>query len=326
MPWSTNKVKIAVVIPSYKVRRHIAGVIDTISSEVSAIYVVDDCCPEGTGRYVLDNIKDPRIQVLFNEHNQGVGGATIRGYRQALKDAMDIIVKIDGDGQMNPALMFNFIKPIITGVADYSKGNRFFNVHDAIKMPRVRIAGNAILSFVTKISSGYWNIIDFTNGYTAIHAKVLQKIPLNKISKRFFFESDMLCKLGIIRAVVIDVPMEAVYGDEESNLRLKNIIWPFLKGHSINFFKRILYCYFIRDFSIASVEMVLGFLLLCFGVSFGIWNWTDSIQTGEVASSGTVMLAALPVIVGTQLLLSALNYDIQNVPTITRSFFEHPLD
>lgn len=178
--------KIAVVIPSFRVKSHINRVLSSIGQEVWRIYVVDDCCPDESGNFVRQNCRDPRVQVLWNKQNLGVGGAVLAGYRAAIADGANVIVKIDGDGQMDPALLPLFVAPIIAGEADYTKGNRFYNLENVRSMPPVRLIGNAVLSFMTKFSSGYWNIFDPTNGYTAIHANVIRILPLEKIKKDTF--------------------------------------------------------------------------------------------------------------------------------------------
>lgn len=316
---TTLDMSVAVVIPCYKVRKHVLEVISRIGPEVSAIYAVDDACPEQSGQFIERTCKDSRVKVLYNEKNKGVGGAVITGYRAALADGKEIIVKIDGDGQMAPELLPNFIVPILDRQADYTKGNRFYSFYNVRSMPRMRLWGNAVLSFMTKISSGYWNIFDPTNGYTAIHRSVLGRIDLKNVSERYFFESDMLVKLGAERAVVIDIPMEAVYADEESNLRVSKIVPEFFKRHCFESVKRLIYTYLIRDFSLASVNLILGILLMAFGTVFGGVKWFESVTSGHVASAGTVILSALPIILGFQLLLSFLAYDIANQPRIPLS-------
>jgi dolichol-phosphate mannosyltransferase len=313
--------RIAVVIPCYKVKRHIMDVIKMIGPEVEKIYVVDDCCPEQSGVFVRTNNTDPRVCGLFNEINLGVGGTTKRGYEQALQDGMEIIIKVDGDGQMDPSLIPMFIKPVIDGRADYTKGNRFFSYDHVNRMPKMRLFGNAVLTFFTKTSSGYWNIYDPNNGYTAIHRRALSMLPLDKIHNRYFFESDMLFRLNSIRAVVMDIPMVAVYEDEESSLRIKDIVMLFLVGHVKNTFKRIIYNYFLRDFTIASLQLLAGMMFMLFGIVYGGIHWAQSIVLQDTAPGGVVMLAGLTVIVGIQLLLSAFNYDVQNVPRIPLSSF-----
>ena len=207
-----DKMKVAIVIPAFRVKEHILQVIEKVGPEVSDILVVDDCCPEGSGDFVRNNCADVRVRVIFNKSNKGVGGATISGYLEALKIGSDVIVKVDGDGQMDPALIPDLIHPILSGEADYTKGNRFFNLASLKSMPLIRLFGNSVLSFVSKLASGYWNVMDPTNGFTAIHASVLKVLPLEKIDERYFFESDMLFRLNTVRAVVKELPMEASYG------------------------------------------------------------------------------------------------------------------
>jgi dolichol-phosphate mannosyltransferase len=309
--------KIAVVIPSYKVRGHIIALLNDIGPQISRIYLVDDCCPENSGSFAQTNYIDERLIVIRHEKNQGVGGAVMTGYQAAIADGMDIIVKLDGDGQMDPALIMDFVVPIIAGAADYTKGNRFFDLEEILMMPKVRLFGNAALSFFAKISSGYWNIFDPTNGYTAIHKDVVRHLPLQKISRRYFFETDMLFRLNTLRAVVLDIPMQAKYGGETSNLVIRRIFLEFLIKHLRNFFKRIFYNYYLRDMSLASIELPVGVFMLVFGVVYGGYHWSHSIRTGISSSPGTVMLSALPVIVGLQLVLAFLGHDIRSVPTIT---------
>lgn len=308
------KTKIAVVIPSYKVRKHIMRVIEKCGDEAWRIYVVDDCCPEGSGKYVEGLIDDSRVHVLYHEQNQGVGGAVMTGYRVAIADGAEVIVKVDGDGQMDASLIPSFIEPILAGQADYTKGNRFFDLEQIRSMPKARLFGNAVLSFLTKFSSGYWDLFDPTNGYTAIHADVARHLPFEKISLRYFFETDMLFRLNTIRAVVVDVPMDAQYGDEVSNLKISKIVGEFLVKHVRNFSKRIVYNYYLRDMSLASLELPLGVLLFFAGCGFGVYHWLCSLQEGIPTPAGTVMLAALPILMGTQLMLAFLGYDIANVP------------
>ena len=314
-------VKIAVIIPAYKVKKHVLSVIDRIGPEVSGIYVVDDFCPEHSGAYVQAQSMDPRLVVLRNEVNKGVGGAVMAGYKAALADGYDVMVKIDGDGQMDPALLPTFVAPIISGRADYAKGNRFFDLEQVKCMPKMRLFGNACLSFMTKLSSGYWDIFDPTNGYTAIHRAVALRLPLHKLSQRYFFETDMLFRLNTLRAVVIDVPMGANYGDEVSNLKISSIVGEFLGKHCSNFVKRIFYNYYLRDMSLASIELPLGMMLLVGGSTFGLKEWFSGVARGVPTTAGTVMLAALPIILGIQLVLAFLGYDIANVPRRPFQFF-----
>ena len=305
---------IAVVIPCYRVRHHILDVLQGIGPTVSHIVVVDDACPEMSGKWVQENNQDPRVQVIFHDINRGVGGAVMTGYRTAIESGADILVKIDGDGQMDPALIERFVRPIARGQADYTKGNRFYDLTHLGEMPGLRLIGNAALSFMAKMSTGYWNIFDITNGYTAIHVKVVQLLPLEKISARYFFETDILFRLNLVRALVVDIPMDAKYAGESSSMRIGRIAGEFLWKHVRNFSKRIFYNYFLRDMSVASLELLIGVGMLIFGVVFGANQWLHSWQTGVGAPSGTVMLAALPAMLGIQFLLAFIGFDVSNTP------------
>lgn len=310
----TTAPSIAVVIPCYKVTRHILGVLAAIGPEVDRIYVVDDRCPDQSGAFVREHNSDPRVVVLEHAENQGVGGAVMTGYQAAIADGADIMVKVDGDGQMDPALIGDFIAPILAGEADYTKGNRFFDLEQIGNMPPMRLFGNAMLSLLTKLSSGYWDLFDPTNGYTAIHREAARHLPFGKISKRYFFETDLLFRLNTLNAVVQDVPMDAVYGDEVSNLKISKIVTEFMAKHVRNFCKRVFYNYYLRNMSLASIELPLGLLMVTLGSVYGGLHWMESAHAGLPTAAGTVMLSAMPILMGTQLLLAFLAYDIASVP------------
>lgn len=310
--------RIAVVIPCYKVTDHILSVLELIGESVERIYVVDDSCPDQSGQLVLEKSPDPRVQVIFHETNQGVGGAVLSGYRQALKDGMEVILKLDGDGQMDPSLIPQFVKPISDGLADYTKGNRFDSLENLLGMPRARILGNAILSLFTKFSSGYWSITDPTNGFTAIHRKALQSLNLNKIRRSYFFESDMLFRLSIANCVVWDIPMAANYGAEKSNLRIRRVITEFPWRHFINMNKRVFYKYYLREWNIGSFELPIGLCLALFGVWFGGVSYQRATEAGIATTAGQVTTSALGLILGLQLLLSFISYDVESEPKIPK--------
>ncbi len=310
-----NSVKIAVVIPCYKVKEHIENVLNNIPSIVNKIYIVDDNCPSSSGKFVASVNNDHRVSIIYHSKNKGVGGAVITGYKRALAEKQDIIVKLDGDGQMDPTLIPTLIKPILDKKADYTKGNRFFSLESLKPMPNIRKFGNASLSFINKVSSGYWDIMDPTNGFTAIHKSTLSILPLNKINNGYFFESDMLFRLGTVRAVVQDIPMKAIYEEEKSSLNINHTIVNFPKMYFKSFLKRIFYNYFLRDFNRASIELTLGVLFILFGSTWGVIHWAISIHQMDEASTGTVMLAVLPIILGFQMLLDAVKFDADNIPT-----------
>ena len=313
-----GQAKLAVVIPAYKVLKHIDDVLAAIPESVSYIFVVDDACPEKSGSHVEATCKDPRVKVLFHTANQGVGGAVMTGYEAALATDAEIVVKVDGDGQMDLNQLPRLVAPILQGKADYAKGNRFNSVEALEAMPRIRIFGNAVLSFLNKFATGYWRITDPTNGYTAIHSQVLRDLKFVKISKRYFFESDLLFRLSLLRAVVQDIPMNAIYADEESNLKISRIVGKFIWGNYKNFAKRVFYQYYLREWSTASFELPLGIFLTVFGFVTAILTWLDSFHRTTPAAAGTVMISALPLIVGIQLLLAFINSDVESEPRFPR--------
>ena len=305
---------VAVVIPCYRVRAHILSVLNKIGGDVAVIVVVDDACPEQTGRFVEEQASDPRVTVVYLEKNSGVGGAVLAGYRHAITLGATVLVKIDGDDQMDPSAIPQFVEPIINGRADYTKGNRFFDLESLKNMPTMRLIGNAGLSFITKLSSGYWKIMDPTNGYTAIDARIAAVLPHDKIALRYFFESDMLFRLNTFQAVVEDIPIDAFYGDEKSNLSIRRALFEFPLEHSIRFLKRIFYTYFLRDFNAASMQLIAGCILTTSGTLFGFSRWIHYASIGVSAPTGTVLLATLQIILGIQCLLAWVTHDLNNNP------------
>ena len=305
--------KIAAVIPSYKVSSHIKKVITTLPDFIDTVIVIDDKCPQESGNLIqLLNI--PKVIVIFHKENLGVGGAVITGYKKAIELDSDIIVKIDGDGQMNPEYIKKLIQPILNDTADYTKGNRFSDFEALKKMPKIRLFGNSALSFLVKSCSGYWNIMDPTNGFTAINKTAILGLNLNTLSKRYFFESDILINLNIENVVVKDIPLPSIYKDEESSLSIAKVLFEFPPKLFKGFLKRIFYKYYIYDFNMASIYMLLGFPMFIFGFTYGGFAWYKSIETAIEATTGTVMLSALPIILGVQFLLQAISIDIDNIP------------
>jgi dolichol-phosphate mannosyltransferase len=302
------------VVPCYRVKGHILRVIEKTPAWFEGIVCVDDACPDGSGDFIEANAADPRVVVVRLSRNQGVGGATLAGYAEAARRGARVMVKVDGDDQMDLSHAAQLVAPILLGEADYAKGNRFTSISHLTTMPTVRVLGNAMLSFAAKLSTGYWNIFDPTNGYTAIEANVARLVMQKRVSRRFFFETDLLYHLGTLRAVVRDVPMPARYADEVSNIRIGAIVGPFAVKHLRNFAQRVVGQYFIRDFNAASLELVFGLLFSFFGVAYALSYFANRIP-GQAASAGVVMLAALPVILGAQFLLQAMNYDVLNVPS-----------
>ncbi len=303
-----------IVIPCYRVKGHILKVLAEVPSWIEGVICVDDACPEESGAFIRDMTSDARVHVLRLEINLGVGGATLAGYAEAAQRGARIMVKVDGDGQMDLTYLGPLIMPIALGEADYTKGNRFTSLGHLQSMPKIRVFGNAGLSFLAKASSGYWNVFDPTNGFTAIEATVARLMLQREVSKRFFFETDLLYHLGTIRAVVRDIPIPSRYGDEVSNLRISTVVWPFAWRHVRNLARRVVGQHFVRDFTLASLELIVGGMLLIWGIGYTI-GWSFIRVPGQAAPAGIVMAAALPVIIGIQFLLHAINFDVLDVPS-----------
>jgi len=314
VPSAPSAPVVAVIIPSFRERASVVDVVRKVGSEAAHIIVVDDACPEESGRKVQQEVDDPRVEVIFNETNLGVGGAMVAGYRRAIELCADICVKLDADGQMDPKLIPSLLVPLLTGRADYAKGNRFFHIHDVVDMPGIRLLGNAALSFLSKLSSGYWNIFDPTNGFTAIHAVCLKNIELDKLDHGFFFESDLLFRLHLIDAVVVDVPMRAVYANETSSLSPLREAPRFFFRHARNFFKRVFYEYFLRDFNLASLQLMGGTGLILFGLLYGGSAWLANYSKGVESPAGTVGVVSIAMVVGFVLLQGFFAFDYARIP------------
>jgi glycosyltransferase involved in cell wall biosynthesis len=302
-----------VIIPAYNVETHLAGVLRGVPDWVDAVTVVDDGSTDDTAE-VAKSVGDPRVTVLQSPTNEGVGGATSRGFRHALAQGEGIIVKMDGDGQMDPAHLPRLLDPIVDGRCEYAKGNRFLMSRELDIMPRTRLAGNFVLTFLTKLASGYWNVFDPQNGYVAIASGTLRLLELDRLSRRYFFENDMLIHLNIFDARVRDVAMPSRYGSERSSMRLGRIVcsFPFhlFRGYWYRFYRK----HVLRDFSPVALFMLTGLPLVAWGTAFGLYTWTQSALHNQFASTGTVMLSVLPFLVGFELVLQALVLEIRDTP------------
>ena len=305
--------RIVVVVPAHNEALHVGRVIETIPTYVDRIIAVDDCSTDETAN-ILSSHDNERILALRTSQNQGVGGATMVGYAKALELNGDIVVKMDGDGQMSPDHLYLLLDAIIEQQYDYAKGNRFLAGQTLHTMPRLRLFGNIVLTFANKMASGYWHVFDPQNGYTAIKGEALRRLDMNNIHKRYFFENDMLIALNFHNSRVKDVAIPAFYGNEKSDLN------PFRAGLTFpllfipRFCRRIYQKYVLRDFSPIALFLFLGMLLITWGVAFGAYHWWKSIVTGIAAHTGTVMLGVLPLILGFQLVLQAIVLDIQETP------------
>ncbi|MEO6132186.1 MAG: glycosyltransferase family 2 protein, partial [Saprospiraceae bacterium] len=231
---------ITVVIPCYNVANHIEKVIRELPGQVSYIITVNDCSKDETEN-ILTRLASNNAKLISINHtiNQGVGGAMMTGYSKALELNSDIMIKLDGDGQMDTGYFDEMVEPIRSGKADFTKGNRFRDLKALQQMPLLRRFGNLGLSFLIKAASGYWNIFDPNNGYTAINNETLKNVDFNKIHQRYFFESSMLIELYHVGAVVQDIPMKARYGDEISHLSVTKSFFEFPPKLFVAFLKRI---------------------------------------------------------------------------------------
>jgi glycosyltransferase involved in cell wall biosynthesis len=305
--------RIAVVVPAHNEALKLGEVIATMPAYVDHIIVVDDCSSDNTSA-IITSSPDPRVVGLSTDRNRGVGGATLLGYTKALELDCHIAVKMDGDGQMSPDHLHLLLDALVDQNYDYAKGNRFLAGESLHLMPRHRLVGNIVLTFVNKMASGYWHIFDPQNGYTAIKSETLRQLNLNQIHQRYFFENDMLTALNFHNARVKDVAIPARYSGERSELNPFRVGVTFPLLFLPRFWRRIYQKYVLRDFSPIALFLFMGLILLAWGIGFGVYHWVLSVLTEHVATTGTVMLSVLPLILGFQLVLQAIVLDIQETP------------
>lgn len=305
--------RIAAVVPAYKEEKMIGTVIETMPDFVDHIVIVDDSSPDATSE-VVSAIASPRVSLIRHEVNKGVGGAIITGHRKALELGADVNVVMAGDAQMDPAFLPALLDRVTTDGYGFAKANRFFSPESFSGMPKYRVFGNIVLSFMTKLASGYWNLFDPQNGYTAVRAEVLNRVPLDHVSERYSFENDLLIHLNILQVPAVDVPIPAVYGEEVSSIKLRRVIPELISLLTGGFWRRIWYRYVLWSFSPIALLLVVGLVLFFFGLGVAIWVCFQ-IAASVVATAATVMLAALPLMIGTQMLISALQLDIQASPS-----------
>lgn len=307
---------IACVIPAYRAGATVCGVVEDVLRYCDAVVVVDDACPEHSGDLVAARFgNDPAVRIIRHARNGGVGRAMKSGFAECFQLGASIIVKCDADGQMDPGYIRRFAE-LFESDPDliYIKGNRFANVGVLSKMPRVRLFGNAILSLLVKFSSGYWNLLDPTNGYVAFNALALSEIELEQFADSYFFEISVLCALGLKNARIAELEMTTNYGDEQSSLSVRKVIWEFPPKLLALFLRRILLRYFVFDLNLGTLYLVFGTLLMLGAGAFGIFEWVQSSMYGIPRATGTIMLVVLPALIGVQLFLNALLYDVQFAP------------
>ena len=303
--------RVAVVIPAYNEEQLVAPTVSGVPEFVDRIYVVDDRSKDGTVSAVRD-LKDPRVELIEHERNEGVGGAIITGYRRALAERMDVTAVMAADNQMDPGDLEALVAPVARDEVDYAKANRLFTGQAWQLIPRYRYLGNAVLSLLTKIASGYWHVADSQSGYTAISAPMLAQLDLDRVYRGYGFPNDMLVHLNVWNARVRDVPSRPIYGvGEQSGIRIRRVVprisWLLLKG----FLWRLREKYVIRDFHPLVFFYVLGFVMTFAGLVLGIVETALRID-GRAVSVGTVVLVALLLIAGSQFTLFAMWFDMES--------------
>lgn len=301
--------KIAVAIPCYKVEQHLERVVQGLPAFVDIIILVDDCSPDRTGALV-DRlaVSDSRIVALHHTENRGVGGAMKTAFAKAVEMGADVVVKLDGDGQMDAS----YIASLVEGLreADFAKGNRLFDRQMLRRMPMVRRIGNMGIGFMVKVASGYWNVSDPVNGFFAIRTATLSQMDMQRVADRYFFESSMLIEMHYAGARISEVPMPAIYADETSNLSIGKALFSFPPKLIAAWIRRLHLSYFVYDFNICSLYLLVGLPSFLFGLVFGLVNWIHYASLGSPSPTGTIMVAVLTFVLGFQMLLAAAQYDI----------------
>ncbi len=304
--------RIAAVVPAYNEAKLIGTTIATMPDFVDIIVVVNDCSTDDTSQRARD-VADPRVVVLDHEHNTGVGGSILDGHARALELGADINVVMAGDAQMDPEYLPALLDPICLHGYEFTKANRFFSRTSYAGMPVVRVLGSVVLSFATKAASGYWNLFDPQNGYTAVHRNALRRLDFAVVSRGYEFENDLLIWLNIANARAKDVPVPARYGDEVSTMRLHKVA-PAIAGLLIRgFWRRMLLKHVLASFSPIAVLFFSGLAMITFGLVVGVWVLVQTLGP-PVASTGSVLLSVAPLLTGIHMLISAWTLDIQATP------------
>ncbi len=303
--------RVAVVIPAYNEELLLGDTIGGVPNFVDTIYVVDDCSKDATVE-AARAVQDRRVQVIEHEHNQGVGAAIVTGYKQAMADRVDVTAVMAADNQMDPVDLEHLCAPVARGELDYAKANRLFTGQAWELIPRYRYLGNAVLSMLTKIASGYWHVADSQSGYTAVSLEYLELLDLDKLYKRYGFPNDMLVHLNVWNARVRDIPSRPIYGvGERSGIRLRKVVptisWLLLKG----FFWRLRTKYVIRDFHPLVFFYMLGLLMSFLGLALGIAEVVLRIMGNQITAA-TVVLVALLLTFGSQFTLFAMWFDMES--------------
>ncbi|TAI46602.1 glycosyltransferase family 2 protein [Flagellimonas allohymeniacidonis] len=307
---------LGIIIPYYNASKEIVKVVAKIPSYIDAVIIVDDDSKEILPKKEISKALNDHTTCHFlkNEKNLGVGGATKKGFVFAITKKIDFLIKVDADNQMDLNYLPQLLEPLVTNQTLVSKGNRFRDFRALQKMPVPRKMGNLILSFLVKLATGYWHNFDPTNGFVACNSLVLKNMDLNKLSDRYFFETSMLSQFYFQKIAIKDVAMPAIYRNEKSNMNLFKMVFVFSGNLTKTLVKRVLKDYFLYDFNVASVYILFGLPLFLFGIIFGSYTWVHYSFLKAFAPTGTIMIITLALILGFQLLLQAMQYDIFHAP------------
>ena len=302
--------RVAVVVPAYDEEGLVVETLRGIPELVDRIYVVDDASKDATGEQAR-NVGDPRVEVIRHERNKGVGAAIVTGYRRALEEGIHVACVMAADNQMDPAELEKIVGPVARGEAEYAKANRLFSGEAWKVIPRTRYLGNAVLSLLTKIASGYWHVADSQAGYTALSADALHRLDLDRIYPRYGFPNDLLVHLNVQNARVRDVPSRPIYDiGERSGIRLRSVIprisWLLFKG----FWWRMGHKYVIRDFHPLVFFYSFGVLMTLAGFTLGVLELVLRIA-GNAITTPTIVLVAVLLIAGLQMTLFAMWFDME---------------
>jgi glycosyltransferase involved in cell wall biosynthesis len=300
---------VAVVVPAHNEERFVGRVVASTPELVDHVIVVDDASTDSTSEAACA-VGDPRLELVRLTDNQGVGGAIAAGHRRALELGADVSVVMAGDAQMDPVHLPALLDPIADGEAQFTKANRFYSYGSFAGMPRHRVVGNIVMSFLTKAASGYWGLFDPLNGYTAVHRQALERVEFGYVAKRYDFENDFLIHLNILHVPARDVPIPAVYGDEVSGIRIGRVGWAMMRRLWKGFWRRIWRKYVLQSFSPVALLLFAGLALLALGTAVGVFVVVNTLGP-PVASAGTVLLSVGPLLSGLHLLIFAMVLDIQ---------------
>jgi glycosyltransferase involved in cell wall biosynthesis len=304
--------RVAVVVPAYNEAKLIGKTLSTMPDLVDRIIVVDDASTDDTSA-VAAAVGDPRVEIIRQPKNSGVGSAILTGHRRVLEEGHDVSVVMAGDAQMDPDYLPALLDPIADDGVQFTMANRFYARSSSAGMPTHRVFGNVVLSVMTKFSSGYYHLFDPQNGYTALHRDALARLDLDAIATNYSFENSLLIHLNVLRVRARDVPIPAVYGDEVSGMRLRRVIPMLLRTLFVGFWVRIWRKYVFPSFGPFALLFFSGLALTFIGLTAAVVI-TVLAFNDVTASPATVMISIAPLLAGIQLLVSALNIDIAESP------------